>query len=566
MNALIFLFKVNMSLSKQVAVETSCDFCESAVQVTWFCRDCVNNMCEHCKRTHTKIPLCRNHVLLPISEEQSAPKARATVFFDCPDHAQACQFQCRTCNRQICVLCLTSTHKSHDFLALNDFAKLTREHLYLTLNSKSKEAHAITDTLNTLATHKETYDDWVNQKLKEVDEVFDHLAKDLEILRTDIHDKVEQKRNNDIIAMDQQHQRGYDFRERLQYQVKQLGSELDHCNDHELTDLKFKIETECTNLRENLTVELPKLPIVRMMHNPEEFKDILIKVLTKIAKTDLFTLTTATSFDVDRETPHFREDLHLDLTVKLPGCKYIWSIAARDDGKMWIGTEDKKLRLVDNFGNTVKCLQMSHCAAHLTVLTSGDVLCSNGYGIDRTSTIHKVSLNFDVSTFSRLSQTVEVGPLASTIHGNVLVGIRNSIGRGEVLHLSPNGKTINKVAQVTKEIERLTTNDEDHVFIKDASCIWIMSIKGEFLNQIELRGELKGVRGLVCDRFGNLVCFRPGDSNNIRVFSSRGSLLKQFRFSLKSCNERELDIGDIDANDFIWLREEESIHILKYLV
>lgn len=555
-----------MALSKQVAVEKCCDFCESDVNVKWFCRDCINNLCDQCRRTHTRIPLCKTHVILPISETQAATLRRTTVLFDCPEHAQSCQFQCRTCNKQICVLCLTSSHNKHDFLALDQYAKSIRENLYLTLNSKSNEVHTITETLQTLSTHKQTYDDWMNKKLSEVDQVFEHLADELQRLRTEIHDKIDQRKNHDIITMDLQHKRAYEFRERLQYQVKVLSSELDHCNDHDLANLKLKIETECNKLRENLTLDLPKFPCLRLIRKEEEHKDILIKVLTKIMKTDLFSLKTTTSFDVDNETPVFMEDLHLDLTIKLPGCKYIWAMAGCDDGKMWVGTEDKKLRLVDNFGNVVKCLQMTQSAAHLAVLTSGEVLCSNGYGIDRTSTIQKVSLNFDVTTFTRLSQAVEVGPLASTKHGNVLVGIRNSIGRGEVLFLSHSGKTINKVAQVTKEVEKVAINEEDQVFVKDSSCIWIMSLKGEFINQIELKNELKGVRGFVCDRFSNLVCFRSGDVSSIRVYSSHSALLKHFRLHLKSGNDRVIDIGAIDANDFIWLKEDETIHVLKYLV
>lgn len=159
-----------MALSKQVAVEKCCDFCESDVNVKWFCRDCINNLCDQCRRTHTRIPLCKTHVILPISETQAATLRRTTVLFDCPEHAQSCQFQCRTCNKQICVLCLTSSHNKHDFLALDQYAKSIRENLYLTLNSKSKEAHTITETLQTLSTHKQTYDDWMNKKISEVDQ------------------------------------------------------------------------------------------------------------------------------------------------------------------------------------------------------------------------------------------------------------------------------------------------------------------------------------------------------------------------------------------------------------
>ncbi|XP_048743470.2 uncharacterized protein LOC125656890 isoform X2 [Ostrea edulis] len=554
-----------MSLSKQVAVEVCCDFCESEANVNWFCRDCVNNMCVQCKRTHTKIPLCKNHVILPITENQTAAKGRTTVHFQCTEHAQSCQFQCRTCSRQICVLCLTTIHKSHDFVALDDYAKSVRQNLYLLLNSKSKEAHTISETLQTLSTHKETYEDWIGRKLTEVDEMFENLKLELEELRSEIHDNVEQRRNNDIITMDKQHKKAYDFKDRLQYSVRVLGNELDLCNDHDLTNLKTKIETECNKLREDIALELPKLPMLRLLREPNEYKGILIKVLLKIMKTDLFTLQTTSSFDIDIDKPVFRDEIDINLSMKILGCKYIWSIAGCDDGRVWIGTEDKKLRLVDNFGNTVKCLQMSQSAVHLTVLTSGDVLCSNGYGIDRTSVIQKVSLNFSVTTFSRLSPTLEVGPLASTKRGNVLVGIRNSTGRGEVLHMTNSGKMINKVAQITKDVERITTGEDEKVFIKDSGCIWIMSLKGEFLNQIELKGELKGIKGIVCDRFANLVCFRSGDTNNIRIIDIQGTLNKQFRFSLKSDNERDLDICDVDVNDYIWLKEDESVHVLKYL-
>lgn len=323
---------------------------------------------------------------------------------------------------------------------------------------------------------------------------------------------------------------------------------------------------ECNKFCENFILDLLKFLCLRLICKEEEYKDILIKVLIKIMKIDLFSLKIIIFFDVDNEMLVFMEDLYLDLIIKLFGCKYIWVMVGCDDGKMWVGIEDKKLCLVDNFGNVVKCFQMIQSVVYFVVFIFGEVLCSNGYGIDRILMIQKVFLNFDVIMFICFFQVVEVGFFVFMKYGNVFVGIWNFIGRGEVLFLLYSGKMINKVVQVIKEVEKVVINEEDQVFVKDFSCIWIMSLKGEFINQIEFKNELKGVWGFVCDCFSNFVCFWFGDVSSICVYSLYSVFFKYFCFYLKLGNDRVIDIGVIDVNDYIWLKEDEIIYVLKYLV
>lgn len=94
----------------------SCEICEIYPGIR-FCMDCEQFFCESCEGSHLKTKPCRDHVFQNADDATAAVK---TSF--CKLHEEKFTYFCDTCTLLICNICLSKTHKTHDFCLINDAA------------------------------------------------------------------------------------------------------------------------------------------------------------------------------------------------------------------------------------------------------------------------------------------------------------------------------------------------------------------------------------------------------------------------------------------------------------
>ena len=86
-----------------------CEMC-STEKGSWKCVECKQFLCNNCKVLHTKVPLLKNHQIIPAEETDIA--IDRLVF--CEKHAgQAIIRNCRDCEELLCLTCKETTHESH---------------------------------------------------------------------------------------------------------------------------------------------------------------------------------------------------------------------------------------------------------------------------------------------------------------------------------------------------------------------------------------------------------------------------------------------------------------------
>jgi B-box zinc finger/RING-type zinc-finger len=87
---------------------------------TMFCVECSERQCEACATTHSHMKVSRDHNLIKLDEEESAPAVVAKlVKLYCKVHKnKPLELYCFDCKAAICMLCFIKTHKLHCWMSM----------------------------------------------------------------------------------------------------------------------------------------------------------------------------------------------------------------------------------------------------------------------------------------------------------------------------------------------------------------------------------------------------------------------------------------------------------------
>ncbi|XP_021352323.1 uncharacterized protein LOC110449651 [Mizuhopecten yessoensis] len=111
----------------QEPVTYTCALCDSKDGVRWYCNDCQENLCDRCKETHTRGRKTKNDDVVSIGEanrqgDKSVPEV-------CKLHpGKLCDLYCSDCNLLICLMCLSKTHKHHNWKHFEDEFSIKKQH------------------------------------------------------------------------------------------------------------------------------------------------------------------------------------------------------------------------------------------------------------------------------------------------------------------------------------------------------------------------------------------------------------------------------------------------------
>ncbi|XP_021357129.1 uncharacterized protein LOC110452778 [Mizuhopecten yessoensis] len=108
-------------------VTYTCALCDSEDGVRWYCNDCQENLCDRCKEFHTRGKKTKNDDVVSIGEaNRQGDKPVPEV---CKLHpGKLCDLFCSNCNALICLTCLSTNHKQHNWKLLEDELSVKKEH------------------------------------------------------------------------------------------------------------------------------------------------------------------------------------------------------------------------------------------------------------------------------------------------------------------------------------------------------------------------------------------------------------------------------------------------------
>ncbi|XP_060076522.1 uncharacterized protein LOC132556147 [Ylistrum balloti] len=114
--------------SAQKPVSYMCSLCKKRDNVKWFCNDCQQDLCDQCKEFHTRGTKTKSDDVVSIGKaNRQNAKPLPEV---CKLHpGKLCDGYCCDCDMLVCLMCLSQTHKHHNWKNLEDEVILKQQQI-----------------------------------------------------------------------------------------------------------------------------------------------------------------------------------------------------------------------------------------------------------------------------------------------------------------------------------------------------------------------------------------------------------------------------------------------------
>ena len=189
------LKSVYSAMSKdQGQTELICELCNSSTAtVDWFCRHCAKFVCELCARTHQRLRIYKDHVVISKSTLSSTNKYFPSSIPPsiCIEHDRELSLYCTDCKQSICRDCILVKHKNHSYDFVKKMAAGIREELTGKLAMLRNDQKALLAKSKVLAQSKigifvstKESSDFVNRSI-------DELMKHFEMCRNKLLEQIE---------------------------------------------------------------------------------------------------------------------------------------------------------------------------------------------------------------------------------------------------------------------------------------------------------------------------------------------------------------------------------------
>ncbi|XP_033762241.1 transcription intermediary factor 1-beta-like [Pecten maximus] len=119
---------LNLCVVPRSLVTYTCSLCDSVDNVNWYCNDCQVALCDRCKEVHTRGKKTRNDDVVSIgkaSRQEDKPVPEV-----CKLHpSKRCDLHCADCNEMLCSICVSKTHKHHNWKHLEETLPAVKEQI-----------------------------------------------------------------------------------------------------------------------------------------------------------------------------------------------------------------------------------------------------------------------------------------------------------------------------------------------------------------------------------------------------------------------------------------------------
>lgn len=142
----------------------SCEICESSPG-SRFCVDCEQYFCNVCEISHFKTKPCKHHVFQhahTINPEEKTPI--------CEKHDGRFLYFCNTCSCLLCSICLTSSHKKHEFCLIDEAGSQKRSEFNIKVKSFETDIHQAAKKVDAIINSLKEFKDAAENAKKKIDE------------------------------------------------------------------------------------------------------------------------------------------------------------------------------------------------------------------------------------------------------------------------------------------------------------------------------------------------------------------------------------------------------------
>ncbi|XP_078589230.1 uncharacterized protein LOC144869651 [Branchiostoma floridae x Branchiostoma japonicum] len=148
-----------------------CAVCEVGNSAQFYCVECKDYLCQTCKDMHRRFKVSKAHKTVTLQDLQSgqaAAELRGRETSKCEDHQELNKFYCDTCHRVICLHCVVTAHKDHQYVEIEKAAEREGAKIKAKLATVKNTADLHQNWIQDLQSVKDEWSSQVQRTKKEI--------------------------------------------------------------------------------------------------------------------------------------------------------------------------------------------------------------------------------------------------------------------------------------------------------------------------------------------------------------------------------------------------------------
>ena len=547
---------VTPQLSFQVQKVFACDICEDEEEANWACNQCGQNLCDACKKRHSRTSYTKNHRVVSLLDRTEAGKENFNI---CKLHDEPHIFFCRVCRIAICAKCQAGKHSGHDVEELGSHSDTIRSAVDTNIREKRAAIEDSREKLSEYRTKFENYKQNSARNLSNLKENLDRLFIDLKREAKTAYFTVEShqtQKDNEMLREIQQAEAEIHRREQ---EVNECVVEVSRYPDAVLYEhVENHLSEKIREIKCEKTVAIPNVPtydVGKEMSTIREAFGHMVSHLTHNGTDGNEWQEVAASSDAASEVIMLGDDVTLYSLVVIPG-----------SGQAWFGMKKGDDLFVQQFtenGEILRIKYLSFPPLYMTVLKEQKeerteqchLLLSCGV---KSSAIRMLKENGHIKDFFDFSPYFPFG-LCTTDENDVIVCLQKADFPAKIVHLSSAGKVVKEeYLQDMYTPTRVVWGGARWVVKDYTSVVFRSQRDGKGYRTLTVNSN----DCITCDHRGNILGLGAKlDSNDYHLYHLRqedGTMITlqtfSFQESLKICGI-SLDV----INNVLWIGTTSGI-------
>ena len=420
------------------AVIEKCKLCDRGEDETFFCTNCNEEMCKHCKISHQRSKGTRNHKVISIAEDKDTSTSIAKI--NCTVHQkELVQMYCTNCKVLVCLTCIAGKHKNHAFDKLADVTDKYKYKISGRVNDIKQEIQEMKSNLQSMEGNKKDYIEDTDDAVDDINKKRKEWKSQADTIADGLIQQVQDYKNHDLQQIDKRCK-----------QIQDLISEKENMlRSYEGINQSANLDTiiKCaTNIQKD---EKPN-PVPIYASSPRFVTEGMVD-LTEIfsyLKIDKENVPTSTSKQQDVNVMKKKSSKAADTSGKSSTIdntviaefepeERVQRVSVIGDNHAWMsdwGYSAKNVRLVDIDGDVIKDVQLDIGVYDIKATTQGEVFITEVNGLQ----IQKYNTDGKCVTIADMSPLITRG-LCITSNNELLVCLRSDGDDDKVVRMTING-------------------------------------------------------------------------------------------------------------------------------
>ena len=384
----------NGTVSTYSEVRTNCN---NEDDVNWFCKNCLQNLCDDCKKMHSKIPSLKTHEIGTIGDGYTVDRSAKLL---CDDHGELIQLRCKTCSVNCCLKCIAANHHNHERIDMDKFAKEKEKEFRMLLQSKEIFIANVAECRRQIEDVRERNKSVTTRNIDDINETFEKIKKEKDDLVSEIE---EQHQVNEKESSEKLYQLET-IENDISVKILEYSSQLSTKSGVSLVHFVEKAEEDILSSTFPVSLDISRACKLESGSRNVDASQIFGRLKSAerthigISKKKNETTNKTTSISVISKFHH--------ITVP-QAWPWVFCITNTNDDLAWISNNKTLLALVDKSGTTHRRIELYNIDIIFnTILPSGDVLISCGASKPHTTIIRRIGPSDRVSVFADVKEVV----------------------------------------------------------------------------------------------------------------------------------------------------------------